>query len=1312
MENILKTLQKHQKRKPLSTAQKELLRFLESSKQTSFDFFKIKRKILSASRFSDLNQQANYLEKVKKDIASGKIFYQNRKVLAEKLSIEYPDLPVSSRRDEIKKLIEKHQVVIVAGETGSGKTTQLGKICLELGRGVKGLIGHTQPRRIAARSVASRIANELNVELGNEVGYQVRFGDHFSENTLIKLMTDGILLNEISTDRFLNKYDTIIIDEAHERSLNNDFLIGYLKQILDKRPDLKVIITSATIDLQRFSKHFNNAPIIEISGRTFGVETRYRPLNESDDGDYTSAMVEAVYELKREGRGDILIFLSGEREIRDAAKELKQEEFRDTQILPLYARLNASEQQKIFKPDGVGARIILATNVAETSLTIPNIKYVIDTGFARISRYSPRTKVQRLPIEPISKASAEQRKGRCGRISKGICIRLYSEEDFNNRSDFTVPEILRTNLSSVILQMTALNFSDIDNFAFLEKPDLKQIKDGVKLLEDLKAIEYKKTKFGTIRTLSDIGYKLAKLPLDPRLGSMLLKGAELGALQEMLILVSFLSIVDPRERPNDKQQSSDDKHRRFFDKSSDFQTILNLFDYIKTKQKELTNNKFRNQCKNDYLNFVRVREWQDLHSQLKMLCRELKLHLNTESANYQQIHTALLAGFFAQIGEKEAEKPSYLGGRNSHFYLFPNSTLFKSQPKWIVSGEIVETSKLWARLNAKIEPDWVLDVANHLTKSNYSNPRYEKNSGIVVADEKVMLYGLTLIAQRKVNFGCIDPKTSREIFIQSALVEGNFQTRHSFFKQNQKLIKEVLDLEDKTRRRDILVDEQDLFNFYDSKIGDEVVSNTHFDTWYKKASKKDPNVLNFEKSFLIKDGAEKISALDFPNFWYQNDIKLKLFYDFDVGGERDGVTVQIPLALLNQIENKDFDWQIPGLREELAISFIKSLPKQLRRNFVPAPNFAKAFLERAEVFKKDFLTSFSDELRRMTGVSVKDEWDITKIPEHLKMRFNVIDDNGKSIAISQNLEDLKFKLKKQAVETLSQIADDSIEKTGIHTWQFGELPKVFEQKRNHFTVKGYPAIVDERKSVGVKLFDNPIDQKNAMHQGIRRLLWLNIPSPIHYLQQKLPNKAKLALYFAPFGDVKQMIDDCIFAAIDALIVDFKHDISNEEQFEQLKEFVSGELNEKTVKIALQVEQILTLAFAINKSLKGRVDFSLAFALSDIKEHLSSLVYPNFVTDFGEKRLDDIIRYLKSIEYRLEKLKVDPNSDRLKMHKIEQVQTTYKNFLQKLPKSKPLTDEILEIKFMIFELRVSLFAQPLGTKYPISDKRILNAIDVG
>ncbi|EOA3784876.1 ATP-dependent RNA helicase HrpA [Vibrio vulnificus] len=1273
------------------------------------DRFRLSKRIAGASKINKESARNAVFDEIALDIAKSMMEVEQRSRYQPK--IEYPEiLPVSQKKDDIADAIAHHQVVIVAGETGSGKTTQLPKICAELGRGKFGLIGHTQPRRLAARSVANRIAEEMETQLGDFVGYKVRFNDQISENTQIKLMTDGILLAEIQHDRFLNQYDTIIIDEAHERSLNIDFILGYLKELLPRRPDLKVIITSATIDPERFSNHFGGAPIIEVSGRTYPVETRYRPLGgeTEDDRDQLEGIFDAVDELCDEGLGDILIFMNGEREIRDTADALAKRKLKDTEIVPLYARLSAGEQNKIFQPH-TGRRIVLATNVAETSLTVPGIKYVIDPGTARISRYSYRTKVQRLPIEPVSQASANQRKGRCGRVQEGICIRLYSEDDFNSRPEFTDPEILRTNLASVILQMTALGLGDIEAFPFVEAPDKRNILDGVRLLEELGAINSNAK--DPKKRLTAVGKQLARLPIDPRLARMVLEAPRFGCLKEVMIIAAALSIQDPRERPSDKQQSADDKHRRFYHEDSDFLTFVNLWNHIQKQQKALSGNQFRRQCKDDYLNYLRVREWQDVYFQIHQSMREMEFKLNSEPGSYDAVHSAILTGLLSHIGMKDQEKNEYHGARNARFHIFPGSGLFKKQPKWVMSAELVETSKLWGRIIAKIQPEWIEPLAKHLIKRSHSEPHWSKKQAAVMAYEKVMLYGIPIVPKRLVNYGNIDASVSREIFIRSALVEGDWETKHAFFKQNRKLLLEVEELEHKSRRRDILVDDEELFQFYDQRVGTEVVSGRHFDTWWKQASKKEPELLNFEKEMLFKGDASHVTDLDYPNFWHQNGLKLKLSYQFEPGDDSDGVTVHIPLPILNQIDPAGFDWQIPGLRHELVVSLIKSLPKTLRKNFVPAPNYADAFLSRVTAMEMPLLDALEKELRRMTGATVlREDWKLDQVPDHLKVTFRAVDERNRKLKEHKDLHELKESLKEKVQETLSKVADDDIEQQGLHTWSFGELPQVYQQKRGGYQVKAFPALVDNRDSVEIKLYETEQEQISAMKAGQRRLILLNVPSPIKYLHTNLPNKSKLGLYFNPYGKVLDLIDDCIACGVDKLIEEQGGLVWEPEKFEALKEHVRAELGDTVVDIAKQVETILTTAFNINKKLKGKIDFTMAFALSDIKAQIEGLIFKGFATECGWKRLPDILRYMKAIERRMEKLPIDPNKDRLHMLKIESVVKDYKELLNKIPKGLAVPENVKEIRWMIEELRVSFFAQQLGTPYPVSDKRVKNAIE--
>ncbi|MEZ8739473.1 ATP-dependent RNA helicase HrpA [Photobacterium swingsii] len=1274
------------------------------------DRFRLQKRIQGAARIKNEKAKHAVFDEIALDIAKSMQIVQMRQT--QRPTISYPELlPVSQKKDDIAEAIKNNQVVIVAGETGSGKTTQLPKICLELGRGAAGMIGHTQPRRLAARSVATRIAEEMQCELGSYVGYKVRFNDQVSDRSQVKLMTDGILLAEIQNDRFLNQYDTIIIDEAHERSLNIDFIMGYLRELLPKRPDLKVIITSATIDPERFSKHFHNAPIIEVSGRTYPVETRYRPITEDGDDtdrDQLQAIFDAVDELCDEGLGDILIFMNGEREIRDTADALEKRNLRDTEILPLYARLSAGEQNRVFQSHS-GRRIVLSTNVAETSLTVPGIKYVIDPGTARISRYSYRTKVQRLPIEAISQASANQRKGRCGRVQEGICIRLYSEEDFLSRPEFTDPEILRTNLASVILQMTAIGLGDIQAFPFVEAPDNRNIQDGIRLLDELGAINNKAT--DPRKRLTQLGRQLARLPIDPRLARMVLEAPKQGALREVMIIACALSIQDPRERPSEKKQASDEKHRRFNDKDSDFLSYVNLWDYVQEQQKELSGNQFRRQCKKDYLNYLRVREWQDIYYQVSQVVKELDFRINEQEASYQGVHTALLAGMLSHIGLKDQEKNEYQGARNARFNIFPGSGIFKKQPKWVMVAELVETSRLWGRVAAKIQPEWVEPLAQHLIKRSYSEPHWEKKQAAVFAFEKVMLYGIPVVGKRKVNYGNIDAQVSREIFIRSALVEGDWETKHKFFHQNRKLLREVEELEHKSRRRDILIDDDQLFEFYDQRIEHVVVSGRHFDSWWKKASRENNELLNFEREMLFRGDASHVTDLDYPNFWHQGGLKLKLSYQFEPGEDNDGVTVHIPLPILNQVEPDGFDWQIPGLRQELVIALIKSLPKPIRRSFVPAPNYADAFLSRVEAQSMPLLDALEKELKRMTGVTVlREDWKPEQVPDHLKITYRSVDHRNRKLKESKDLFGLKESLKDKVQETLSQVADDDIEQEGLKTWSFGTLPERYQQKRGGFEVKAFPALVDNKDSVGIKLFETQEEQQTVMQQGLRRLVLLNVPSPIKYLHANLPNKSKLGLYFNPYGRVLDLIDDCIACGIDKLLEQQGGLVWESEKFEATKEFIRAELGDTVVDVAKQVEEILTTAFSINKRLKGRVDLTMAFALSDIKAQIDGLIFKGFATECGWKRLPDILRYMRAIERRMEKLPIDPNKDRVHILKIESIVSDYKELLNKIPKGQPVPEPVKEIRWMIEELRVSYFAQQLGTPYPVSDKRVRNAIN--
>lgn len=1226
--------------------------------------------------------------------------------------LNYPDLPVSERKDEIAEAILAHQVVIIAGETGSGKTTQIPKICLEVGRGISGVIGHTQPRRLAARTVADRIAQELGSEIGDKVGFKIRFSDQVSDGSYVKLMTDGILLAEIQKDRFLNQYDTIIIDEAHERSLNIDFILGYLKQMLPRRPDLKLIITSATIDPERFSKHFSDAPIVQVSGRTYPVEMRYRPFDDAEqDIDQSQAIINAVNELSKESAGDILVFLSGEREIRDTADALNKQKFRHTDVLPLYARLSSAEQNKIFQRHSA-RRIVLATNVAETSLTVPGIKYVIDPGMARISRYSYRSKVQRLPIEPISQASANQRAGRCGRVSNGICIRLYAEDDYLNRPEFTDPEILRTNLASVILQMLALGLGNIEAFPFVQPPDSRSINDGFRLLEELGATE-KKNK-GMM--LTALGRKLSRLPIDPRYARMVVEAAHRNALSEVIVIAAGLTIQDPRERPQDKRQAADEKHAEFAHDDSDFLSYSGLWETFRAQQKALTNNQLRKWCKLNYINYLRMREWQDIVSQLKRAIVELGFRLNSENANYEAIHSAIAVGLLSHLGFKDKDK-EYLGARNSRFMIFPGSRLSKKPPKWCMVAELVETSKLFGRTAAKIDPLWIEPLAKHLVKYQYSEPHWSKKRGAVQGFQKVLLFGQTLVNQRRVNYSDIDPELCHQMFIREALVNGETKLNYDFLLHNYQLVDSIEQKESKSRRRDILVDEDALVDFYQERVPAHICTEASFSQWWKLESSKDNKHLDFDPDVLTKHQAEHVNSFNFPDVWIQNNITLGLSYHFEPNDIDDGISVLIPLPVLNQITVLGFDWLVPGLRHELIVALIKSLPKRLRRNFVPAPNFADACLKDLSSQDKkgnylDFIDALTTKLHRMTGVEVQPhEWMLDTLADHLKMNFKVIDEKNQLIAQSRDLLSLQNKLQGKVKQTLQKVATPALEKTGLTQWNFDALEKQYINKTAGYEVKAYPALVAEKDSVAIKLFDQA-HLANQSHQlGLRKLVKLNIPSPLKYLQEKLPNKAKLGLYFNPFGQVKALIEDCIDAGVDHLIVEFQQQLGEEirtqQGFRQCCDYVRENINDVVLNIATKVEKCLTTAHGIQKRMKGNIPLNMISAQGDIKQHLASLVFTGFVSQHGASKLDDLCRYVEGIARRLEKLAIDPTKDRMHQLNLEKVQNAYQFSLSKIHESQQVPDALLDVKWMIEELRISFFAQQLGTAMPISAKRIEN-----
>lgn len=1272
------------------------------------DKFRLKKRLQGCKKITDDKKRSKALKQIHSFICQS---IENKKLkLAQKPQITYPPaLPVSQSVDKISKTISENQVVIIAGETGSGKTTQIPKICMELGRGVEGIIGHTQPRRIAARTVATRIAQELDTKLGNVIGYKVRFNDLVSDTSYVKLMTDGILLAEMQNDRLLRQYDTLIIDEAHERSLNIDFILGYIKQILPKRPDLKVIITSATIDPERFSKHFNDAPIIEVSGRTFPVEMMYRPLNEQgDDIDVISGILNAVDELGNISQGDILVFLNGEREIRDTATALEKANLRHTQILPLYSRLTVQEQNRIFQPHS-GRNIVLATNVAETSLTVPGIKYVIDPGTARISRYSYRTKVQRLPIEPISQASANQRAGRCGRVSEGTCIRLYSEEDYLARPEFTDPEILRTNLATVILQMLSLDLGAISDFPFIQPPDNRNINDGVKLLEELAAISGKSDHVSLTKT----GRLLSKFPIDPRLSKMVLSAIDLGCIEQVFVIVSALSIQDPRERPHEKQQAADEKHNRFKDKQSDFLSLLNLWQYIKDQQKELSNSQFRRLCQKEFLSYIRIREWQDIYSQLKITLKEQNIQLSSVDmdgeGNLDIVHQALLSGLLSHIGQQDEHK-EFKGARGSKFFVFPGSSIAKKPPKWLMAAELVETSRLFGRMVAKIDPLWIEPLAGHLLKKSYSEPHWEKKQGSVMAYEQVSLYGLIVVPKRKINFKQIEPTTCREIFIREALVNGDCHLNEKFFKANKTLVESIETLEKKARRKDFLVDEEHLYEFYNVKLPPSVICLKSFLSWWKKTKIKQPDLLNFTREFLLNEQATELSKSAYPDTWTQGALTLPLSYHFTPGDIDDGISVSIPVGMLNQVHSEGFDWLIPAMRNELAIALIKGLPKAQRRNFVPAPNYAEACLARITESDIAISAALEKELLRMTGVRLPEgAWDHIELPVHLTMNFKVLNEKGQLLKQGRDLDALKLELQGKVKASIKKVADKGIERKGIEQWDFDTLPVGYEKKVANMTIKAFPAVVDKKSSVDIELFEHESIAEEAMLKGIARLILLNTPSPLKYLQEKLPNKAKLGLYFNPFGSIADLLNDCILATCQHLVLQQDVLPRNEQQFEQSRDYVRANIADYVIDVAIKVEKALSLAHDIRKKMKGKVSLNVIQSHADIKDQLEQLVFKGFVTASGYSRLDDIARYLNAINRRLEKLPIDPNQDRLKMIEVEKAKSAYQELVNKQRKGQPISADIREVSWMLEELKVSLYAQNLKTPYPISVKRVLNRI---
>ena len=1283
------------------------------------------------------------------------------------LVITYPpELPVSAARAEIADAIRDNQVVVVAGATGSGKTTQLPKICLELGRTN---IAHTQPRRLAARTIAERIAEELHVELGGAVGYKVRFTDKVSDATKVALMTDGILLNEIHRDRLLRRYDTIIIDEAHERSLNVDFLLGYLTRILPERPDLKVIITSATIDPESFAAHFaaadgTPAPIIEVSGRTYPVEIRYRAPSEDETEDEVSAIVTALRELDREAQGDVLVFLPGEAEIRDAADAVRAayaSSRSPVEVLPLYGRLSAAEQHRVFEPSrvaGVRRRVILATNVAETSLTVPGIKYVIDTGTARISRYSNRSKVQRLPIEPISQASANQRSGRAGRTSDGIAIRLYGEDDFEKRAEFTEPEVLRTSLASVVLQMLSLGFGDIAAFPFLTPPDSRGIKAAFDLLTELGAADLGRD---TPR-LTRIGRDIARMPIDPRFARMLLEAQKNGVAEPVLAIVAGLTIQDVRERPSQEapqgvRDAAERMHARFTDPTSDFLATLNLWNHLREQQRELGSSAFRRLCRSEYLNYVRVREWFDVHRQLRSLVKAPPMSKNEGAADPDAIHRALLAGLLSQIGildERNAKTPpkgqsktqkdpkrriaEYRGARGIRFSIFPGSGLRKQSPQAVIAAEIVETSRTFARTVAAIDPAWAESLAGDLAKRSVSEPHWSKDAGAAVAFEKVTLFGVEIIPRRRVQFARIDRAASREMFVRHALVEGEWDPTRldkrvsAFWRSNAELRKRLEKLEERERRRDILAGDEEVFRFYDERIPSDVFDVRSFEKWWRETLSQTPKLLVMRESDLIEDD-ERADQNDFPTRWTQGDQVLGLAYRFEPGAPDDGVSVVVPLALLAQIEDRGFDWQVPGLRADLVTALLRALPKAIRRHVVPAADWADRFgAELAEEGPENHgglpPRSLKEALARMIQplanqpVSAAD-FDDERVPGHLRMNFRAVDERGRVAGSARDLGELQRSLSDRARSSVARSiarpergrgrpdaqavaaasVRGSIEQDGLTNWTFGDLPEVLDTKVAGGVVRGYPAIIDKGKSVSVRVEATADAADAATRDGVLRLVLLNVPSPASYVQEHLTSQEKLALAASPYSSASALIEDARAAVVRATLP--AHPIRTEAQFTTARDAVNAILVDQLFATVSLVARILTKSREVERGIKSENSLALLGPLNDIRSQLNGLLHPGFISATGAERLAHLPRYLDGMLDRLKTLSNEPGKDRARMTEFERVSKAFEDAGGTIPLAADAAPALVEARWLLEEYRISVFAQRLGTAQPVSPQRI-------
>jgi ATP-dependent helicase HrpA len=1181
-----------------------------------------------------------------RQLAEAQARVQRRRAAVPEVSYP-PQLPVSARHDDLLAAIRDHQVVVVAGETGSGKTTQLPKLCLELGRGVRGAIAHTQPRRLAARTVAQRIADELDVPLGGAVGYAVRFDNRGSEDTLVRLVTDGLLLAEIRRDPLLRRYDTVIVDEAHERSLNIDFLLGCLHRILPRRPDLKLIITSATIDPERFSEHFGGAPIIEVSGRTFPVEVRYRPPDE--DEELLDVLADTVEELLAERDGDVLAFFSGEREIRDAAELLTGRLGSGVEVLPLYSRLAANDQQKVFgrNRNQRSRRVVLATNVAETSVTVPGIRFVVDTGLARISRYSARLKVQRLPVEPISRASADQRKGRCGRLADGICVRLYSEDDFNSAAEFTDPEVLRTNLASVILQMASLGLGEIEAFPFLDPPDRRQIRDGIALLHELRAFDP-----SAAEPLLPLGRNLARLPVDPRLGRMVLEADSLSCVSEVAVIAAALSIQDPRERPAEHRGQADQLHARFTDGSSDFLAYLNLWRYLRSLEAELSRSQVRKRCKAEFLHYLRIREWQDLVAQLEDAAREVGLTVNDASAQAPEIHAALLSGLLSHLGTKDGGTREYIGARGAKFAIFPGSVLARRGPTWVMVAELVETTRLWGRTAAAVDVKRVEPLAEHLVKRSYGEPRWDRRRAAVVAPERVTLYGLALVESRTVQYGRIDPAAARMLFIRRALVEGDWDEGHAFMRENERRVEEVEALEARARRRDLLASEEVRATFFDARVPEDVLSGRHFDRWWKGARQTEPTLLDYPMDMLI-EGDVAPDDRDRPARWKQGPLELALTYQFDPGSAADGVTVHVPLASLGAVRETNFEWLVPAFRMELVVALLRALPKRLRTPLVPVPDTAAALLADVTPRSGPLLQVLAEAIERLRGVRISAaDWSLEDLPAHLRMTFCVEDEDGAVLASGRSLDALRDELRPALMARLEH-AVPALARHGMRSFEIDSLPRTVDLAGG---LRGFPALVDEGDTVGIRVCETAGEQAVTMARGTRRLLRLTVPSPRHWVTGQLDLQLTLALADAPHDTLEAVIEDATSAALDGLIASGGGPAWDAQAFAALREHVRGELRPTTLDALVAFGQILEAARVVRERLDA-LPASAVFgpARLDVARQLGRLVYPGMLAAAGLTRLGDVERYLRAAAQRLERLASHVTADSERMaaiHKLE------------------------------------------------------------